>query len=369
MNQFDSINTPPNLEFDKNRRRVKECPCGKSNRDVKFAPYVGFEDKGYCHSCGETFLPELPDREDWVKPAPRLKPTPKPTSFIEEGLLKRTLSKYTDNHLAVYLKSLFGEEVASNLLEKYSVGTSKKWDGATIFWQKDIDGKIRTGKIMLYSPTTGKRIKEPRSYFGYAHTELKLSEFNLKQCLFGEHLLKDDTRPVAIAESEKTAIIASHYLPQFIWLACGGSAGLTDEKCKVLDGRDVMLTPDLSKPEAKVNCYDLWCRRAEELNRLIPDSYFQVSQLLENDSTEEEKREGLDLADYLINLNHQDFQQPESKRAVTADVVKRTAIEHVITPVPEPIPIVGSKQASFDKLKEKYPAMGVLVERLELELY
>ena len=222
---------------------------------------------------------------------------------------------------------------------------------------------------MLYSPSTGKRIKEPFSYFGYAHTELKLSEFNLKQCLFGEHLLKDNSRPVAIAESEKTAIIASHYLPQFIWLACGGSAGLTDEKCKVLDGRDVILYPDLSKPDTKVNCNDLWCRRAEELNRLMPDSYFQVSSLLENNATEEERNQGLDLADYLIKLNHQDFPQPESNRAITADLVKRTALEHVITPVPEPIPIVGSKQASFEKLKEKYPAMGILVERLKLELY
>ena len=38
----------PELKFDKKRFRVKLCPCGKDNKDGKFVPYVGFENKGYC---------------------------------------------------------------------------------------------------------------------------------------------------------------------------------------------------------------------------------------------------------------------------------------------------------------------------------
>ncbi|MBK9025621.1 MAG: hypothetical protein IPL69_17065 [Saprospiraceae bacterium] len=45
-------------------------------------------------------------------------------------------------------------------------------------------------------------------------------------------------------ESEKTAIIASVYLPQFTWLASGGKAGLTKDKLEVLKGRNVNLYPD-----------------------------------------------------------------------------------------------------------------------------
>lgn len=364
MNQFYSNNELlPKLELDENRRRVKQCPCGESNRDEKFAPYIGYEDKGYCHSCGVTFLPELPEQADCAKPGPR----PKPTSFIEEGTLESTLSRYGNNNLSVYLKSLFGEEVTSRLLKKYCVGTSKKWNGAgaTIFWQKDIQNKVRTGKIMLYSPTTGKRIKEP-PYFSFVNYELKLPEFNLNQCFFGEHLLKDDDKPVAIAESEKTAIIASYYLPQFTWLACGGSDGLTNEKCEVLAGRNICLYPDLSKADAKVSCYESWCRKAEELNRLLPNSFFQVSPLLENNATEEERNQGLGLADFLIRLKTGHFHRPEP--AATLGPVIPNATEYVVAPVPDPLPIWNGKQAAFDRLKEKYPVIRVLAERLDLEV-
>ena len=33
------------------------------------------------------------------------------------------------------------------------------YGGATIFWQKDDTGNIRTGKIMAYDASTGKRLK------------------------------------------------------------------------------------------------------------------------------------------------------------------------------------------------------------------
>jgi hypothetical protein len=73
---------------------------------------------------------------------------------------------------------------------------------------------------MLNNPTTGKRIKEPFNHINWAQKVLKEPEYELKQCFFGEQLI-DKSKPVAIVESEKTAVIASGYLPQFIWLAAG----------------------------------------------------------------------------------------------------------------------------------------------------
>ena len=42
---------------------------------------------------------------------------------------------------------------------------------------------------MLYDPTTGKRVKEPFNHISWVHKVIKQPEFELKQCLFGEHLL------------------------------------------------------------------------------------------------------------------------------------------------------------------------------------
>jgi hypothetical protein len=110
-------------------------------------------------------------------------------------------------------------------------------------------------------------------------------------------LKADKTKPVAIVESEKTAIIASVYFPKFIWLAAGSKEGLTGEKCKVLSGRRVILFPDL-------NSFDKWLDKSKELSPLI---HFRVYDLLERKASEEEKKQGLDLADYLIRFDWQQF--------------------------------------------------------------
>ena len=75
---------------------------------------------------------------------------------------------YEQNNLFLYLANHLGYESALHLMKTYHVGTARKWKNATVFWQTDISGKIRTGKIMQYNAETGKRIKEPYAMFhGY----------------------------------------------------------------------------------------------------------------------------------------------------------------------------------------------------------
>jgi hypothetical protein len=116
----------------------------------------------------------------------------------------------------------------------------------------------------------------------WVHTVLKIPDFNLSQCLFGEHLLRDTTKMVAIVESEKTAIIASCYLPDFIWLACGGSEGLSIDKCRCLRGRTVVLYPD-------AGMYDKWNDKAKALQGNCSVS---VSSLIEENATDDERKVG-----------------------------------------------------------------------------
>ena len=46
--------------------------------------------------------------------------------------------------------------------------------------------------------------------------------FVLQQVFFGEHLVTED-KPIALCESEKTAIMMSVFRPEFTWIAAGGS--------------------------------------------------------------------------------------------------------------------------------------------------
>ena len=286
----------PALKLDRKRFRVKQCPCGKSNADGKFVPYIGYDDKGYCHSCAETFLPLRLNQEPDKYPS-NYSRIMKSISYIPDELFKASLKGYEQNHFISYLINLFGSEITNNLINTYHIGSSKHWKGATVFWQRDLSGKIRTGKIMLYNALNGKRIKTPFTHITWAHIILQLKDFELKQCFFGEHLLTDRSKTVAIVESEKTALIASVYLPQFIWLAVGSISNLTIQKFAVLKARKVVLFPDL-------NGYTQWNNKIIALSS-IADVY--ISDLLERKATEKDRILGLDLADYLINYNSRGF--------------------------------------------------------------
>jgi hypothetical protein len=174
--------------------------------------------------------------------------------------------------------------------------------------------RIHAGKIMQYDSQTGKRIKEPVNKITWVHTILKLPDFNLSQCLFGEHLLKGNNKAIAIVESEKTAIIASCYLPDFIWLACGGCGNLSIKLCGALKGRHVVLFPDAGK-------FVEWNEKAKILSAICTIS---VSSLIEQQATETERKAGFDFADYLVKFSLSDFAnnpQSEAKPIEALEVI------------------------------------------------
>ncbi len=320
------------------------CPSCQQ-RDKTFSLYIDAETGEYIHptvgrcnresNCGHHYTPKQYFQDNSIsidipktyKPR-SVTPQPKPVSFIPIEVFKASLNPtaFETNNFAQFLINLFGVEVASQLVSRYFIATSKHWGGATVFWQIDIQGKIRTGKIMLYSPTTGKRAKNLNPPIYWVHKALKQPEFELKQCLFGEHLLIDKTKPVAVVESEKTAVIASVYLPQFIWVSVGSLTNLNADKCSILKGRTVTLFPDL-------NGFDKWNIKAKELSQL---AIFTVSDLLETKATEAERKQGLDLADFLIKFNYEEFTltepEPTEPPRTVQPLVEVKVIDH-----PEPV--------------------------------
>jgi hypothetical protein len=284
--------------------------CPDCNQKGKFARYIDTqtnqqlsEKVGKCErsdSCGYHYKPKKYFSDNGIVPNQSINhargPEPiKPISFIDSKLMAGSLTCYEDNRFIAYLHTIFDESTVSGLIEKYKIGTSKHWPGSTVFWQQDIAGNIRTGKIMQYDSVTGKRIKIPQERIQWVHKVTKAANFNLKQCLFGEHLLSNNNLPVAVVESEKTAVIASGYLPQITWVASGNKQGLSKDKCDTLraNSKVVILYPDL-------NCYNDWNEKAKLYN-------FKISDLLEKKATLKEKENGLDIADYLTRFSVSDF--------------------------------------------------------------
>ncbi|ADY51464.1 hypothetical protein Pedsa_0892 [Pseudopedobacter saltans DSM 12145] len=216
-----------------------------------------------------------------------------PVSLIPKNIFIRSIRHYFHNNFYEWLNRHFAPESCFHAANQYFIGSSKHWNNATVFWQVDCDLSIRSGKIMLYNPETGKRIKEPYNHINWVHKVLDLPDFNLKQCFFGEHLLNGNNKMVCIVESEKTAIVASIVYPDQVWLASGSLVNLTAERCEVLKGREVILFPD-------VGAFPAWEEKAEYLNQVMPDTHFAVDQSLANYT-----QKGFDLCDYIIdNLNH-----------------------------------------------------------------
>tara|TARA_B100000780_G_C21122271_1_gene454701 strand:+ start:2060 stop:2968 length:909 start_codon:yes stop_codon:yes gene_type:complete len=157
-------------------------------------------------------------------------PPPKKPSFHSLKLQDKIIKEYKDNqnfdNLTTFLLDNFTfDEVDKAVSKYYLTGTNYFWKNATIFWQIDTKEQIRGAKIMLYNEVTGKRKKEPYNHINWLHKAIKEPGFNLCQCLFGLHLINEDyQKDIAIVESEKTAIIMSIFLPDFIWLATGSKS-------------------------------------------------------------------------------------------------------------------------------------------------
>ncbi|WP_370407617.1 DUF6371 domain-containing protein [Tenacibaculum dicentrarchi] len=280
--------------------------CPNCNKPNQFTRYIDTQTNehlndavGACSrlvKCGYHYKPKqyFQDNntfETKAVPFVRKPPPPKPaTSYFNAEVMNKSLSSKGPNFFLDYLTTLWNDtELIYFLAKKYNIGTSTKWNGATTFWQQDINGKVRSGKVMLYNPETGKRVKKPYNHIGWEHT--KFDNFNLEQCYFGEHLLNEDkNKPVAIVESEKTAFISSIYLPEFVWLACGSLNNLSKAKTKVLKGRNVVLFPD-------AGCFDLW---NDKIPKLAKDVYFTTNTLLRDKATDYQKEQGFDIADCLI---------------------------------------------------------------------
>lgn len=293
------------LEKYRNSRQKHICPnCGRKS----FVRYIDRENGEYVdktvgkcdheNSCGYHLKPKdfsngnkLAFKRKYYFPLNKDKYPDRSFSVMSNDVMARSFRRYWKNNFFRFLCSKYDEEIVRKAMDIYCVGTYELWDGACIFWQVDSAFRVRTGKIMQYNAENGHRVKNPRSYIAWVHKMKGVGDFNLRQCLFGEHLLiRYEEKPVALVESEKSAIICSFHYPEYVWLATGGLNNLSAEKCRVLKGRTVVLFPDLGAEEK-------WQIAAAKIPSLRGCRIYTG---LRKIATAEEIAKGLDIGDYLL---------------------------------------------------------------------
>lgn len=280
------------------------CPsCGKK----EFVCYVDDngdvlnESVGKCeriNSCQYHYTPKEYYNDNDIKSSivtdfrpkkPQYKPEP-PTSYINPDIFKKSVNatKNHKNNLIIFLCDVFGVDATNKMTTDYFIGTAKVWDGSSVFWQIDINGNIRSGKVMQYNPKDGKRVKEPYNHVQWVHKVMNLENYNLKQCLFGEHLLKDSKKVVAVVESEKTAVITSLFLPDAIVVASGGCGNLSSKLCQPLRGRNVIFYPDNGM-------FDKWNDKVKEMSQIFKG--YAISVVMEHHA----QHDGDDIGDLIVS--------------------------------------------------------------------
>ena len=273
---------------------TRRTPCPKCGSSASFSAILGYSDKGKCFRCN-TFI--RPDEQTTERVQP---PVIYDQLFIDLSEVEKTMAYhdhiglefYYDRYARQERAAIYeyvagftreqaelmagitvGEHITDGSFEKQLrelfpvfpfaarlmeitrsvcvlsdclIGLDK--DGATIYWYRDISGRIVNGKKIYYDGFHRDKSK------GMPHF-IRSSSHGYGSCLFGEEQLADDHYRqdmtsydtgaiVYLVESEKTAVIARYLLPQFIWLATGGATSLTRAKAEVLRGRTVRILFD-----------------------------------------------------------------------------------------------------------------------------
>lgn len=110
-------------------------------------------------------------------------------------------------------------------------------------------------------------------------------------------------------------VFPPHFISDFVWLATGGMNGcFNKDAVEVLSGREVVLVPDLGAT-------DKW---KSELPLLQPIcKQVLVSSILEDNATDEQKANGLDIADFLL--------MTETPQMILQRLIKRhSTLQHLI---------------------------------------
>jgi len=281
------------------------CPhCGHENRFTRYvdtetgqplADFVGACDRK--NSCRYHFTPAMFFQSNgmrcFYKPKPGMVQTPKPDPVyinpeIVQKSVNHTLKHPEENNFIKWLLTKYDPATVERLIKTYFIGTSKHWQGATVFFQISHEKRAHRAKIMAYDINSGKRLKRENGtgIVSSWHAIQKMKDRKPKDILFGLHRVNEPgNKSIGIVESEKTAIVMAGTMPELIWMATGSVGNLTIDRLQPIRNRKIFLFPD-------VGYFDSWKDKASKFTGFN----IEVSTLLESRCPE---LQGADLADVL----------------------------------------------------------------------
>jgi hypothetical protein len=248
-----------------------------------------------------------------------------PERLVENTFFKNLIK--LQNQSSYFIEELF------KVFDKYKIGTviNGNWKGAVTFPYIDFYGNIRTVQVKKFNENNNtvatskldkvvivelKKEQKQTPEWLKKHVEYG-DEYGYFTCLFGEHLLGlFPDNPIALVEAPKTAIYCSLYfgLPKkkddFIFLAVYNKSSFSFDKLKVLEGRKVIVFPDLSK---NGKTYGEWQDKAKQYEKQLKNTRFIFSDLLEKYASDDERNNGLDIADFLIKQDWRLFRKNSKK--------------------------------------------------------
>lgn len=186
-------------------------------------------------------------KQTYSKPKPYTIGDEADVACIPQELVSLTYDRSRNCTLFNFLCATFGEVATVQAWERYRVGNG--YGGQVLFWDYDRQGRCRGGKMMCYRPDGHRDKDRPYGIIGIG-SDLKRQgkieqDAKLVDCLFGEHILEAyPLARVGLVESEKTALIASFFWPETVWLATGGATQKLDRAVALLAGRKVSVFPD-----------------------------------------------------------------------------------------------------------------------------
>lgn len=240
-----------------------------------------------------------------VKPTKKTKKTMKKINF--NTLLHSLLNDRAAlgrNQLIDLMLRLYPQQAVLMACQRYLIGFNSFNTGrlgdALIYWQVDDKRNIVNAKKIYYL-FDGHRDKKIPPLVMYPDNP---------QCLFGLHLLTeaDPDQPIAIVESEKSALIMSLAMPGYLWMACGSLNNFNENFLKPLKGRMIIGFPDvdIKRDKAKgvsVSCA-LWRDTAKQLRlkgwRIIIDAN------LEKTANSAQRLAKIDVADIALERARQE---------------------------------------------------------------